>query len=265
MARDAWSTSFRLDPPAELSPDRPLVPPGVPCLRLPAGWMAARPAAASMLVLVLVVVAAAAMAAAGPPGLRGALAAAVLGAVFGARWLWTAGGVAVVVSWAAGRIAAGGLRVRLHGRSTLCPGGGAVARSRPGGAAPCRRFRVCGDGLRGASRPRGPPRPGGFCCVRSGPRSRPGLRPREPASLWRSAGPRLSLGWARRRGRLGVAGAGGPAGDPGRRFFPWRLWFDPGPPQALWPCRWSCWSWPLPASPGTRIRRAPRGRRGSSS
>ncbi len=100
VAREAWTASFRLDPPAALFPVGPLVPPGSALLSTP-GRLDGHydPRQLSMFMLGLVVVAAASTAGRWAPWAFAVplLLPLALGAVFGARSLWTAGGLAVVV------------------------------------------------------------------------------------------------------------------------------------------------------------------------
>jgi hypothetical protein len=110
MARDAWSTSFRLDPPAEHAPSRPLVPPGASALAALARPLGLRDP--RLLCLVALGLLAVVLARAGPevralaPGLALLLPFA-LGTVFGARSLLPAGAAAAV--WA----------LAVHGRGRL--------------------------------------------------------------------------------------------------------------------------------------------------
>ena len=145
VAREAWTPSFRLDPPTALPPAHPLVPPGGALCMSP-GRLDGRydPRQLSMLMLAFVVVAAASTAAQWAPWTFAVplLLPLTLGAVFGARSLWTAGGLAVVVILARrGKAAAAafafGLAVGLdHGALVAAP----LLALVPGGARPVSRL-----------------------------------------------------------------------------------------------------------------------------
>ena len=96
LGRAAWSSSFRLDPPAELRPDHPLVPPGaaiVGVLTRGLGFPDPR-CLGGLAILALVCVAALRSPAIAPSLVL--LAPVALGSIFGARAVLTAGCLALV-------------------------------------------------------------------------------------------------------------------------------------------------------------------------
>ena len=104
VARDAWSFSFRQDPPAERRPSLPLWPPGGSVLGALGGSLGARdPRFWSLVALFCVVGAAARRWAGAPGGLAlgagiGLLLPLSFGVVFGAGGLWVAGGLALAAA-----------------------------------------------------------------------------------------------------------------------------------------------------------------------
>jgi len=104
VAREAWSSSFRLDPAAAFPPDRPLVPPGGPVVASLAGVRDPR----SLLLLSLgaTILGSALLAARVSPAASlaaaacGLLAPLALGTVFGARSVATVGGL-TLTAWLA--------------------------------------------------------------------------------------------------------------------------------------------------------------------
>ena len=100
LARDAWSTSFRRDPPAEHLPDRPLRPPGASVLGALGRMSGLRDPRYGSIVALACVVAVAAGRWAAPGGLAFGTGVALsmplsFGLVFGASGLWVVGGLAL--------------------------------------------------------------------------------------------------------------------------------------------------------------------------
>ncbi len=96
IGRAAWSSSFRLDPPAELRPDHPLVPPGAATLgALTRGVGFPDPRFLGGLAIVVLVCASALRSPAIAPSLA-LLAPVALGSIFGTRAVLTAGCLALV-------------------------------------------------------------------------------------------------------------------------------------------------------------------------
>lgn len=126
LGREAWTTSFRLEPPAALTPQHPLVPPGA------AAWLLLlRPLATAdgcvltlLALLLLLVSAALAVPAERRPfalAVAGLLPPLALGAIFGSGELWwlsllVAAFVAARRGWprAAGLLAGGAIATDLH-------------------------------------------------------------------------------------------------------------------------------------------------------